>query len=209
MWVHFDGPDKVEWIPDRDIGGYDSLSDKLTDEGITVWWGQQGATATALNTLRTGTPYKGVIKSFNDDDIDEAEGAGSETKSRFASRYAAKVVYADGDVDWLDLQSLEFESLCGHDKRKSLRRIAWVLTEFQSQVHIDAAMKICDGSEQCDNTTPCEPHMTDESGTVNKDESQNAAEKVMSAHRPKRVRTQTNRYDVAIDGANNKSRKQK
>ena len=50
-WVHFDGPDKVEWIPDRDIGGYDSLSDKLTDEGITVWWGQQGATA--LNTLRT------------------------------------------------------------------------------------------------------------------------------------------------------------
>ena len=49
--MHFDGPDKVEWIPDRDIGGYDSLSDKLTDEGITVWWGQQGATA--LNTLRT------------------------------------------------------------------------------------------------------------------------------------------------------------
>ena len=58
-WVNYDGPQKVEWLPNRDVGEHSSLDDRLIDEQVTVWWGHEGAAG--VHTLRTATPYQGVV----------------------------------------------------------------------------------------------------------------------------------------------------
>ena len=58
-----------------------------------------------------------------------------------------EVTYKDGDIDLLNLQTLDFQSMVSRDARQSLRRLCWMLHSQEPKFagHISKALQLCLG----------------------------------------------------------------
>lgn len=111
--------DKREWIRGEDVPGFDSLSDGIVGQHITVWW------ASILNGEVSGdpAPYNALITEQAPPIMD-----------MHGPSYKFEIHYeADNDIEVLDLRSLEFVSLDVSDTRKSVIHDAWMSTHVYKE----------------------------------------------------------------------------
>ena len=210
-WINYDGPKKVEWLPAHDLDSFASLDSNLEDERVLVWWGlRRGAKPSTLNTASV---WSGVIQEGfggegdeSTDEDDDGDKGTSKAQLRKA-RHAFTIKYDDGDVDVLELQTLQFVTVVCTDARKRVERVAWMLESYSSAERIDMAMELCDPA-----------HMTP-AGTGRQD---NNVESSSDDDVPLNVRCEPHKaqlrrsarnvphpkgYNPAVDGCSDKNRK--
>ena len=214
-WINFDGPNKVEWLPAHDLDSFASLDSNLEDERVLVWWGlRQGTTPSTLNTASV---WSGVIHEafggHGDESTDEDDDSdvGTSKAQLKAAKHAFTIKYDDGDVDVLELKTLQFVTVVCADARKRVERVAWMLESYHSTERIDMAMELCDpgtvttrigsvGNEVERQSTNVKSSSEDDDVPLN-------VRRRTQPRRSARKSSHPKGYDPEVDGCSDKKRK--
>ena len=145
--------------------------------------------------------------------VDDDDSEVDEENVGLHSETSVRITYVDSDVDILDLRTLKFEAEVCHDARQSVHRIAWILSEHNTEQNVAAVMHICNPDEDDVPNAKTHKHTGRNKrakGAVRNPEASGDAEDepiTPVRGRPRRNRAPVCHYNFETDGANDKARK--